>query len=74
MHLKGVMNELNTQADELSENLVDESSGLKIPNLIVQEPRRGDVCPMCRQGTLDYDGLLNLACSQCGYAIGGCFT
>lgn len=34
----------------------------------------GDMCPRCQRGVLDYDGLLNLACSQCGYSLGGCFT
>jgi len=38
------------------------------------EPHAGDICPRCRKGTLDYDGLLNLACSLCGYSLGGCFT
>jgi uncharacterized protein (DUF983 family) len=31
----------------------------------------GDLCPKCGQGRLDYDGLLNLACPQCGYSLGG---
>jgi hypothetical protein len=36
--------------------------------------RAGDPCPQCTQGALDYDGLLNLSCLQCGYALSGCFT
>jgi len=36
--------------------------------------RAGDLCPICKTERLDYDGLLNLACPQCGYALGGCFT
>jgi hypothetical protein len=40
----------------------------------VKEPRAGDVCPRCGRGVLDYDGLLNLACPECGYSISGCFT
>jgi hypothetical protein len=36
--------------------------------------RAGDLCPACRGAHLDYDGLLNLACPACGYALGGCFT
>lgn len=38
------------------------------------EPRSGDICPQCDAGKLDYDGMLNLACPKCGYAVGGCFT
>jgi hypothetical protein len=34
----------------------------------------GDLCLKCHTGKLEYDGLLNLACPVCGYAIGGCFT
>jgi hypothetical protein len=36
--------------------------------------RAGDLCPKCQSERLDYDGLLNLACPQCGYALSGCFT
>ena len=36
--------------------------------------RAGDLCPRCGQARLDYDGLLNLACPQCGPVAGGCFT
>jgi len=38
------------------------------------EHRSGDHCPSCNQGTLEYDGLLNLTCPSCGFALGGCFT
>ena len=38
------------------------------------EHRSGDQCPLCNQGTLDYDGMLNLTCPECGFAVGGCFT
>ena len=38
------------------------------------EARPGDLCPQCREERLDYNGLLNLACPKCGYALGGCFT
>ncbi len=36
--------------------------------------RTGDICPQCLSGRIDYDGLLNLACSECGYSLSGCFT
>jgi hypothetical protein len=38
------------------------------------ELHAGDTCPCCRNGTLDYDGLLNLTCPQCGYSLAGCFS
>lgn len=37
-------------------------------------PLPGDLCPQCGRGRLDYDGMLNLACAQCGYTLMGCFT
>lgn len=39
-------------------------------------PKPGDHCTHCEQGSLDYDGLLNLVCTHCGRAAGqgGCFT
>lgn len=37
--------------------------------------RSGDLCPRCRGEQLDYDGLLNLICTRCGYSPGGgCFS
>ncbi len=35
---------------------------------------RDDLCPVCLKGHLDYNGLLNLECNECGYTVGGCFT
>ncbi len=40
----------------------------------VRELRQGTLCPQCGQNKLDYDGLLNLSCSRCGYSLAGCFT
>jgi hypothetical protein len=39
-----------------------------------KELRPGDLCPLCGEAQLDYDGTLNLACPRCGMALGGCFT
>jgi hypothetical protein len=36
--------------------------------------RAGLYCPKCRQAILDYDGMLNLVCPNCGVVQGGCFT
>ncbi|PKO11377.1 MAG: hypothetical protein CVU40_01150 [Chloroflexi bacterium HGW-Chloroflexi-2] len=38
------------------------------------EIRFGSTCSICRKGSFDYDGMLNLVCSNCGYTSGGCFT
>ena len=38
------------------------------------EMRAGSPCPKCGQVKLEYNGLLNLACKNCGYTLGGCFT
>ncbi|NMC30653.1 MAG: hypothetical protein GYA45_11340 [Pelolinea sp.] len=41
-----------------------------------QEPHRqsgkyqaGAICPYCNQGILEYNGLLNIQCSNCGLEI-----
>ena len=39
-----------------------------------QELRSGALCPRCHLGRLDYNGLLELACPECGYTLAGCFT
>ena len=38
------------------------------------EIRFGSLCPKCKQGIIDYDGMLNLVCPNCGVTSGGCFT
>lgn len=38
------------------------------------EVRFGRLCPACKKGIFDYDGMLNLVCPNCGYTSGGCFT
>jgi uncharacterized protein (DUF983 family) len=37
----------------------------------IRPPRRGDVCPNCGAGKLDYNGVLDLACENCGYSLSG---
>jgi hypothetical protein len=36
--------------------------------------RAGELCPRCQNERLDYNGLLNLVCPNCGVIEGGCFT
>ncbi len=33
----------------------------------LRPPRSGDPCPRCGKGKLDYNGLLELECTACGY-------
>lgn len=68
------MDKLSFEVDKLPEEPEEGSIEWTAPTPIYREPRQGDNCPLCGQGHLDYDGLLNLTCAQCGYAIGGCFT
>lgn len=42
--------------------------------LINRSLRSGDLCPQCGQARLDYDGMLNLACPACGFALAGSCT
>ena len=35
----------------------------------------GSICPVCKLGQMDYDGLLNLSCPGCGHTlVDGRFT
>lgn len=34
----------------------------------------GNLCPKCKKGILDYDGMLNIVCPICNFTAGGCFT
>ncbi|MBI9048563.1 MAG: hypothetical protein JEZ00_04035 [Anaerolineaceae bacterium] len=34
----------------------------------------GDICPRCQHERIDYNGMLNLVCPNCGQIEGGCFT
>ncbi|MFZ3151353.1 MAG: hypothetical protein WA116_06695 [Anaerolineaceae bacterium] len=36
--------------------------------------RYGEPCPFCLTGRVDYDGLLNLVCLNCGKTQTGVFT
>lgn len=36
--------------------------------------RVGDICPRCQNERLDYNGMLNLVCPNCGVIESGCFT
>ncbi|MBN1668483.1 MAG: hypothetical protein JW862_15420 [Anaerolineales bacterium] len=53
--------------------LADDLQTEQVP-VLSQELKPQDLCPQCRIGRLDYDGLLNLACDQCGFTVAGCFT
>ncbi|MDF1500158.1 MAG: hypothetical protein P1P76_06800 [Anaerolineales bacterium] len=37
-------------------------------------PAAGGKCPACNQGTLEYDGTLNLVCTECNYTVAGVCT
>ena len=37
-------------------------------------PKAGETCRNCQSAKIDYDGMLNLSCPDCGYILVGCFT
>jgi len=74
LHLKEARSKLMDHPDDSPPKDGDEFTKPLMVDLAVPEIRRGDRCPMCQQGVMDYDGLLNLACPVCGYTLGGCFT
>jgi hypothetical protein len=64
---------LRSPNDDRPSELGREKEG-KVQFLLGAEPRAGDLCPVCKEAQLDYDGLLNLSCPKCGYTLAGCFT
>jgi hypothetical protein len=69
--MTGETKSTTVESDELV-LFVDHADPVQIET--TQEVRAGDLCPQCKEERLDYNGLLNLACPKCGYALGGCFT
>jgi ribosomal protein S27AE len=57
--------------EEISTNQTETNNKKDDQNI---EIRFGKLCPKCKKGKFDYDGMLNLVCSNCGYTSGGCFT
>lgn len=39
-----------------------------------ETPEAGELCPRCQRGTLEYDGTLNLVCTECSYVSAGVCT
>ncbi len=66
MKFKQTNGKFDEQQIKLNSNGIDQFDSYEI--------RIGVICPKCRKGTFDYDGMLNLVCSSCGYTSGGCFT
>jgi uncharacterized Zn finger protein (UPF0148 family) len=56
----------------------DQANSIAVVDLkpIAKGPvRRGEHCPQCHAGILDYNGMLDLECPECGYyegTGGGC--
>ena len=54
-----------------------EGKSFKVSELKDHNPieiRVGATCWKCKAGKFEYDGMLNLVCTNCGYTSGGCFT
>jgi len=47
-------------------NFHDADSSPAVDQLYI---RRGSSCPRCGMGKLDYNGMLDLECDQCGYSL-----
>ena len=60
--------------DRLRENIFIKVDSKSSDKSKVERPHAGSLCPKCQEAYLDYDGLLNLRCPNCGYLVGGCFT
>lgn len=72
------MTPIKLSAPLFSSATAEQSAGMKRKldgAVLAVHLRAGDLCPKCQVERVDYDGLLNLACPQCGTldgAWGGC--
>jgi hypothetical protein len=67
---------MNTETKHLS-SLEKLLLGIDQPEIIQTTAplRKGETCPACGEGILDYNGLLQLECPACGFVSsegGGC--
>ena len=56
------------------EMMLNQEFQVEAPQKGAATPKAGDLCPQCQSAKIDYDGLLNLRCPNCGYTLAGCFT
>ena len=59
------------EQDETQKNAARQADHFNCMKLV---SRPGEICPKCRQGTLSYNGMLILICSNCDFADSGGFT
>jgi len=56
-------------------NLTEKASDISICYLLPDERLSpGMTCPRCKSAKIDYDGLLNLVCPNCGLTEAGACT
>jgi uncharacterized protein (DUF983 family) len=58
-------------SEKSDENHKEDSFCLIDPNKSLHP---GMICPRCKMGKIDYNGMLNLVCSECGLTEVGAFT
>lgn len=74
MKAVNVMSNGKQQTNEKESLSLELEAPLEEPGQDHDEIRAGDLCPRCQQAEIDYDGMLNLVCPECGFVLAGCFT
>ena len=54
----------------MNETVMGAPASVEEPAPVRGPVRRGEPCPRCGGGPLDYNGMLDLVCPACGYSEG----
>ena len=68
VHLNSVTAEADKHLSAFELSLLDDPAQKFEPAVIL---RKGDLCPQCGEGKVDYNGMLDLECPKCGFISGG---
>ena len=71
------MKRLNNPSDQNSQQINDQNMSEIAPVCYLnpgERLREGMICPRCHSGSIEYNGLLNLVCSNCGLTEAGACT
>lgn len=61
---------MSSENQHQQEEEIDPDQQFNLPGVVAHGLQRGDACPVCGLGRLEFNGLLDLECANCGYSEG----
>ena len=73
---KQLMSTIHTRTEDLPFAALNHGNKTSLTGAHRPETGLGsnDPCPISQSEKMDYNGMLNLECIECGYTLGGCFA